>query len=87
MEAPDAPLRRNVRLLGDLLERVLVEQENESLLEDVVQRSVRLRNPYVDPMTTIQVALLRRYRAQATRPPSRPCCARSQASPRLRNTG
>jgi phosphoenolpyruvate carboxylase len=35
MEAPDAPLRRDVRLLGDLLGRVLVEQEDESLLADV----------------------------------------------------
>jgi phosphoenolpyruvate carboxylase len=35
-EAPaDAPLRRDVRLLGDLLGRVLVEQEDESLLSDV----------------------------------------------------
>jgi phosphoenolpyruvate carboxylase len=33
--SPDAPLRRDVRLLGDLLGRVLVEQEGESLLEDV----------------------------------------------------
>ena len=31
----DAPLRRDVRLLGDLLGRVLVEQDGESLLEDV----------------------------------------------------
>jgi len=35
VETPDAPLRRDVRLLGDLLGRVLVEQEGESLLEDV----------------------------------------------------
>jgi phosphoenolpyruvate carboxylase len=28
----------------------------------VLQRSVRLRNPYVDPMNAIQVGLLRRYR-------------------------
>ena len=34
-EAADAPLRRDVRLLGDLLGRVLVEQEDESLLADV----------------------------------------------------
>src|SRR5205814_7564968 len=33
--AADAPLRRDVRLLGDLLGRVLVEQEDESLLADV----------------------------------------------------
>jgi len=31
----DAPLRRDVRLLGDLLGRVLVEQEGDGLLEDV----------------------------------------------------
>ena len=34
-ESTDAPLRRDVRLLGDLLGRVLVEQEDESLLDDV----------------------------------------------------
>src|SRR5439155_6225835 len=35
-DAPaDAPLRRDVRLLGGLLGRVLVEQEDETLLEDV----------------------------------------------------
>jgi phosphoenolpyruvate carboxylase len=27
-----------------------------------LQRSIRLRNPYVDPMNAIQVELLRRYR-------------------------
>src|SRR3978361_1372466 len=35
MDAPDAPVRRDIRLLGDLLGRVLVEQEDETLLEDV----------------------------------------------------
>src|SRR5438552_578830 len=36
VEAPaDQPLRRDVRLLGDLLGRVLVEQEDETLLADV----------------------------------------------------
>jgi phosphoenolpyruvate carboxylase len=34
-EATDAPLRRDVRLLGDLLGRVLVEQEDGRLLEAV----------------------------------------------------
>ena len=32
---PEAPLRRDVRLLGDILGRVLVEQEGEELLADV----------------------------------------------------
>src|SRR5436190_11315391 len=36
MEVPaDQPVRRDVRLLGDLLGRVLVEQEDETLLADV----------------------------------------------------
>ena len=37
----------------------------------VLQQSIRLRNPYVDPMNAIQVELLRRHRAgddEATRP-------------------
>ena len=32
---PEAPLRRDVRLLGEILGRVLVEQEGEGLLDDV----------------------------------------------------
>ena len=32
--------------------------------EPVVQRSIRVRNPYVDPMNYIQVALLRRLRTE-----------------------
>jgi len=53
----------------------------------VVQRSVRLRNPYVDPMNAIQVALLRRYRAgdQAAEPPLLRSIAGISAA--LRNTG
>src|SRR3954454_2769820 len=35
MASTDAPIRRDVRLLGDLLGQVLVEQEDETLLEDV----------------------------------------------------
>jgi phosphoenolpyruvate carboxylase len=35
--------------------------------QPVLQRSIRLRNPYVDPMNAIQVELLRRHRdASAT---------------------
>ena len=38
--------------VGRLLER-----------QPVLRRSIDLRNPYVDPMNAVQVALLRRYRA------------------------
>ena len=34
--------------------------------QPVLQRSIRLRNPYVDPMNAIQVELLRRHRDPAT---------------------
>src|SRR5207247_2527523 len=39
--------------------------EPDELLDrhPMIQRSVRLRNPYVDPMNAIQVELLRRYRS------------------------
>jgi len=44
---------------------VLEIVEADELLDrhPVLQRSVRLRNPYVDPMNAIQVELLSRYRA------------------------
>jgi phosphoenolpyruvate carboxylase len=52
-ESTDAPLRRDVRLLGDLLGRVLVEQEDESLLDDVerirgLARAARTGAPHDD---------------------------------------
>jgi phosphoenolpyruvate carboxylase len=58
----------------------------------VVQRSVRLRNPYVDPMNAIQVELLRRHRAaddDEERERLRPPLVRSIAgiAAALRNTG
>ena len=39
--------------------------EKDNLLDDnpVLQRSIRLRNPYVDPLSYVQVDLLKRYRA------------------------
>ena len=61
---------------GELLER-----------QPVLRRSVRLRNPYVDPMNAIQVELLRRYRAgddDARLPLSRSIAGIAAA---LRNTG
>src|SRR5690242_20719173 len=52
-EPTDAPLRRDVRLLGDLLGRVLVEQEDHSLLDDVerirgLARAARAGGPHDD---------------------------------------
>jgi phosphoenolpyruvate carboxylase len=46
---------------------------NENLLDDspVLQRSIRLRNPYVDPLSYIQVSLLRRLRALPEDSPKR----------------
>jgi phosphoenolpyruvate carboxylase len=68
---------------------VLEIVEADELLErqPVVQRSVKLRNPYVDPMNAIQVELLRRYRAgdAAAEPPLLRSIAGIAAA--LRNTG
>ena len=68
---------------------VLEIVEAEELLDrhPVVQRSIRLRNPYVDPMNAIQVELLRRYRNgdDAVVPPLLRSIAGIAAG--LRNTG
>lgn len=68
---------------------VLEIVETDALLDrqPVVQRSVRLRNPYVDPMNAIQVSLLRRYRDgdEAAEPPLLRSIAGISAA--LRNTG
>jgi phosphoenolpyruvate carboxylase len=59
----------------------------------VVQRSVRLRNPYVDPMNAVQIELLRRYRdptaSESERDGVRRPLLRSVAgiAAALRNTG
>jgi phosphoenolpyruvate carboxylase len=53
----------------------------------VLQQSIRLRNPYVDPMNAIQVELLERHRAgdgEALRPLLRSIAGIAAA---LRNTG
>ncbi|MCF6262070.1 MAG: phosphoenolpyruvate carboxylase [Xanthomonadales bacterium] len=61
------------RLVFDLIENelrlarsmILRIKEQDNLLdgERTLQRSIRLRNPYVDPMSLLQVDLLRRWRA------------------------
>jgi phosphoenolpyruvate carboxylase len=71
------------------VDAVLAIVEADALLDrhPVVQRSVRLRNPYVDPMNAIQVELLRAHRAgdeRATRPLLRSIAGIAAA---LRNTG
>jgi len=75
----------HARTVSSVLEIV----EARELLDrhPVVQRSVRLRNPYVDPMNTIQVQLLRRYRAgdEDAAPPLLRSIAGISAA--LRNTG
>ena len=68
---------------------VLEIVEAHALLDrhPVVQQSIRLRNPYVDPINAIQVALLRRYRAgdEAAVPPLLRSISGIAAG--LRNTG
>ena len=68
---------------------VLEVVEADDLLDrhPAIQRAVRLRNPYVDPMNAIQVDLLRRYRDgdDACVPPLLRSIAGIAAA--LRNTG
>jgi len=71
------------------VEAVLAIVETETLLDrqPVIQRSIRLRNPYVDPMNAIQVELLEAHRAgneEARRPLLRSIAGIATA---LRNTG
>jgi phosphoenolpyruvate carboxylase len=72
------------------VESVLAIVEAGELLDrqPVIQRSIRLRNPYVDPMNAIQVELLRRWRATGEEELRRPLL-RSIAgiATALRNTG
>jgi phosphoenolpyruvate carboxylase len=56
--ATDAPLRRDVRLLGDLLGRVMVEQEGEELLsqEEAIRRVSRRARETGDPVIRAELA-------------------------------
>ena len=53
---------RELRLARSM---ILSIKEQDDLLdgEPTLQRSIRLRNPYVDPMSLLQVDLLKRWRA------------------------
>ena len=55
-------IREEFELTRDL---ILEYSDHESLLEGdiTLQRAIMLRNPYVDPMSLMQVDLLRRWRA------------------------
>jgi phosphoenolpyruvate carboxylase len=90
------------RLIGEIRDEhartvsaVLEIVDAHELLDrhSVVQRSVRLRNPYVDPMNAVQIELLRRYRAptasESEREEVRRPLLRSVAgiAAALRNTG
>lgn len=70
---------------------VLAVTKQAALLETnpVLARSIRLRNPYVDPMSLIQVELLRRKRAGENTPEVNRAIAATinGISAGLRNTG
>ena len=73
------------RTVASVLE--IVEAQELLDRQPVIQRSVQLRNPYVDPMNAIQVELLARYRggdAAAEQPLLRSIAGIAAA---LRNTG
>jgi phosphoenolpyruvate carboxylase len=72
---PDSALRERVfAMLHEEFERtrrmILAVKQQTLLLEKnpVLHRSIRLRNPYVDPMSLVQVDLLRRKRGGETGP-------------------
>jgi phosphoenolpyruvate carboxylase len=58
---------------ADCVQAILLITKSENLLDDspVLQRSIRLRNPYVDPLSYIQVTLLHRLRALPETAPER----------------
>jgi phosphoenolpyruvate carboxylase len=74
---------------------LLLITEQKNLLDNapVLQRSIRLRNPYVDPLSYIQVSLLRRFRSLPEDSPEREAIAHpllltiSGISSGLLNTG
>jgi len=65
----DAPLRRFIPRLRDeyeLTKQIILELRGSQQLlehEPTVQRSILLRNPYIDPLHLMQVDLLKRWRA------------------------
>jgi phosphoenolpyruvate carboxylase len=79
-----AEMERSLRAVLDVTgQKVLLEQNQ------VLARSIRLRTPYVDPMSLIQVDLLRRKRAGEDTPEVNRAIASTinGISAGLRNTG
>ena len=74
----DTALRANVRLLGDLLGRVLVEQEGEELLDD--EERIRALARGARAAAARASALARRGRGARARAPGARCCARSRST-------
>jgi phosphoenolpyruvate carboxylase len=62
-------IRAEFHRVGQAVLQVTGQQE---ILENdpVLQRSIRLRNPYVDPLNYVQVSLLRRLRARPADDPA-----------------
>jgi phosphoenolpyruvate carboxylase len=80
----DAEFHRTVRALLGVLRQTEILEKNQ-----VLAHSIRLRNPYVDPMHLIQVDMLRRKRAGEDTPEVNRAIAAtiSGISAGLRNTG
>jgi phosphoenolpyruvate carboxylase len=80
----EAEYHRTVRALLDITEQTELLESNQ-----VLGHSIRLRNPYVDPMHLIQVDMLRRKRAGENTPEVNRAIAAtiSGISAGLRNTG
>ena len=75
---PDASLRNAIfsRIASEherSVRRCLTITQQSSLLEDnpTLERSIRNRFPYLDPLNHLQVELLRRYRAGDSDPRTR----------------
>ena len=62
-EVIDARAREEYRRRAEELRGELAEARELLERDPVLQRSIRLRNPYVDPMSVLQVDLLGRWRA------------------------
>jgi phosphoenolpyruvate carboxylase len=93
--ARDASLARQIKQEFDRTVRLVTRVTGGPLLgsEPVLQRSIQLRNPYVDPIHHVQVELLRRYRSRPADHPDRPGLERALMlsiqgiAAGLRNTG